>query len=96
MAQRLDDRRRAELFEREQLVGNLPEHHAHVAALFENGTAETAVIAERHAKVGPAHFGQFLLAAVRRNAFISATVSSASSTLVSSFRMRPCKRSTGG
>ena len=63
-----NDRRRAQLFERQQRVGNLPQHHADIAALLEDGNAEAAVIAEGKTEVGTAHFGQFLLAAVGRDA----------------------------
>ena len=53
-----------ELFHGEQLVGNLPKHHRHVAALLEDRDAEAGQVAKGEAKVGPAHGLQLLLAAV--------------------------------
>ena len=61
----LQDRRQPKLLERQQLVGNLPQHHADVAALLEDRHAEAGQVAEGEAEVGAAHFLQFLLAAVR-------------------------------
>ena len=63
--QLLDDRRQAELLEREELVGNPPQHQPDVAALLEDGDAEPGHLAEREAEVGPAHLLQLLLTPLR-------------------------------
>ena len=53
---------------RQQLVGNLPQHHGHVAALLEDRDAKPGQVAKGKAKVGAAHGLQLLLAAVGRDA----------------------------
>ncbi len=57
-----------ELLHRQQLGGNLPQHHGDVAALLEDRHAEAGQLAEGEAEVGAADRLQFLLAAVGRDA----------------------------
>ena len=61
-------RRRAQLLEVQQLGGNLPQHHGHVAALLEDRDAEAGRVAKGEAEVGAADFLQFLLAPLGRDA----------------------------
>ena len=50
------------------LVGNLPQHHRHVAALLEDRDAEAGHVAEGEAEVRAAHLLQLLLAPLGRDA----------------------------
>ncbi len=68
MIRSLQHRRRAKLLEVQQLVGNLPQHHAHVALLLEDRNAEPGQVAEGEAEVGAADLLQLLLAPLRRDA----------------------------
>ena len=81
---------------REHVVGNLPQHHRHVAALLEDRDAEAGQLAEGEAEVAPPFSCSSRWHRSGAMLFISATVSSGSSTFVSSFRIRPCRRNTGG
>ncbi len=74
--------RQAQALHRQQLVGNLPQHHADVAALLEDRHAKPGRIAKGKAKVRTTHLLQFLLAAFGRDALHQRlTVSSGSSDL---------------
>ena len=60
--------RQTKLLEGEKLVGNSPEHQAHVAALLENRHAEPGHLAEREPEVGTPHLLKLLLTPLRRDA----------------------------
>ncbi len=62
------DGRRAQLLHRQQLVGNLPQHHADISTLLEHGDAKTGIFAEGKAEVAAADLRQLMLAAVGRDA----------------------------
>ena len=64
----LDRLGHADLLEGQELARNAPQHHADVAALLEDGDAETVAVGELDGEVGPALFLEFLLAAVGRDA----------------------------
>ena len=59
----------AKLLRRKHVVGNLTQHHRHVAALLEDRNAETGEIAEREAEVRASFFLQLALAPLRGDAF---------------------------
>ena len=63
-----NDRRQANLLERQKFVGDPPQDNADMAALFEDRYAKTRLFAESETKVGPAHFLKFLLVALGRDA----------------------------
>src|SRR5262249_33667469 len=60
--------RHAELLEGQELARDAPQHQADVAALLEDGDAETIAVGELDGEVGTAHLLQLLLAAVRGDA----------------------------
>ncbi len=66
--QLFDHRRQTELLEREELVGNPPQHQPDVAALLEDGHAEPGHVAEREPEVRPPHLLKLLLTPLRGDA----------------------------
>src|SRR5579862_7836235 len=62
-----DHGRQADLFEREQTIGNLAQDDTDVAAFLKNRHAEAGLVAVGEAEVRAAALAQFLLAALRRH-----------------------------
>ena len=63
-----EHRRRAQIVETQELVGDLPQDHAHEALLLEERDAEAGQIAEREAEVGAALLLELLLRPLRGDA----------------------------
>jgi hypothetical protein len=61
------DRRQADLLEREELVGNSPEHQTNIATLLEDRDPEPRGFAKGESEVSPAHLLQLLLAPLGRD-----------------------------
>ena len=66
--QLFDHRRQTELLEREELVGNAPQHQPDVAALLEDGDPEPGHVAKREPEVRAAHLLKLLLTPLRGDA----------------------------
>ena len=89
MMSRADGLGHADLLEGEELARDAPQHHADVAALLEDGDAEAEPSPNSKAKSVPPFSCSSCWQRSGVMLFISAVVSSGSSTLVSSRRMRP-------
>ena len=60
-----DDCRRPQLLERQELVGNPPQHHGDGALLLEDGDTKACLASESKPEVGATHLLQFLLVTLR-------------------------------